>query len=681
MKFEQIKSELKKEFIGIDEQIDNIIDLIRPWYNNPDLYDSPCVINLWGMTGQGKTSLVNRIIDMLGEGHNRMYMNCHSMVDMDLYFMESFVEDTRTNNNTNKFIIFDDFQYVRTIDEDGNEHSSSALSIMWNLMDTGIISNNFYASHFKIINNIRNVMSTIDDPEAIIGGVFVDPKKYIPSKYFVNPLISPFDVKSYMCTSKKKTSKKQKDKDPYAPVDDIEFFLDKETLDTVCYICRQLDLPDCESPIEFISSRSSWDALQWKDFFDDLYARMKKGKNMDFHNSLIFIIGNLDEAFSGIAKDVNPEMSADAVHEITSKVNIVDIKQGLQCRFRNEQIARLGNTHIIYPSLSADSYVAIIKKHLDVYTTRIKEKMGIELIIDPTVVQCIYNEGVFPTQGVRPLFSTINDIVKSNIPKAIDKIACIDKVKSMTCRFDKECKSIIINVLDHEGASLCDEVSIPVTLRVRGAYKDTTENIANTSVHESGHYILYKYLTGCSPIKVVSRSLEQSCLGYMMEQFDDGVRSKHRHLNEMVVCLGGYAAEQLVFGMDFQSTGASSDIENATAIASSMINEYGLSDLPICRSVVSDVDNEKTVILTEEDRRAYNRAVSAAIANAFNKAKMLLTDNAVLHACFKDAFTRLNAQGELTDSDIKEISAEIEKAEGYAPISGTYYADKLKEFV
>jgi hypothetical protein len=60
---------------------------------------------------------------------------------------------------------------------------------------------------------------------------------------------------------------------------------------------------------------------------------------------------------------------------------------------------------------------------------------------------------------------------------------------------------------------------------------------------------------------------------------------------------------------------------------------------------------------------------------------MLLTDNAVLHACFKDAFTRLNAQGELTDSDIKEISAEIEKAEGYAPISGTYYADKLKEFV
>ena len=260
MKFEQIKSELKKEFIGIDEQIDNIIDLIRPWYNNPDLYDSPCVINLWGMTGHGKTSLVNRIIDMLGEGHNRMYMNCHSMIDMDLYFMESFVEDTRTNNNTNKFIIFDDFQYVRTIDEDGNEHSSSALSIMWNLMDTGIISNNFYARHFKIINNIRNVMSTIDDPEAIIGGVFVDPKKYIPSKYFINPLISPFDVKSYMCTSKKKTSKKQKDKDPYAPVDDIEFFLDKDTLDTVCYICSQLDLPDCESPIEFISSRTSWDA-------------------------------------------------------------------------------------------------------------------------------------------------------------------------------------------------------------------------------------------------------------------------------------------------------------------------------------------------------------------------------------------------------------------------------------
>ena len=84
MDFEKLKSDLKKEFIGIDQQIDNLVDLIRPWYNNPELYDSPCIINLWGMTGHGKTSLVNRIIDLLGEGHNRMYMNCHSMLDMDL---------------------------------------------------------------------------------------------------------------------------------------------------------------------------------------------------------------------------------------------------------------------------------------------------------------------------------------------------------------------------------------------------------------------------------------------------------------------------------------------------------------------------------------------------------------------------------------------------------------------
>ena len=679
MDFEKLKSDLKKEFIGIDQQIDNLVDLIRPWYNNPELYDSPCIINLWGMTGHGKTSLVNRIIDLLGEGHNRMYMNCHSMLDMDLYFMETFVEVNTTNPRSNKFIIFDDFQYVRTIDEDGHENSSSALSVMWNLMDTGVIADNFCAYHFKMINKIRSVLNNIEDPDAIIGGIFVSPNEYIPSKYFANPDTSPFEVKSF---TQKKTSKNSLlVKDPYEPVDKIISFLSSDAIDNVSFICRQLGIEDCEDNIEFVSNRADWNAIQWKDFFNDIYDRMKRGKNRDFHNSIIFVIGNLDEAFCGLAKEVNPEMNADTVNEITSKVNIVDIKNGLQKRFRNEQIARLGNTHIIYPSLTTASYKAIIEKHLNIYASRFKENYpNVDLVFDDSTKQCIYDEGVFPSQGVRPLFSTINDIIKINIPKVCDVIK--DKnldVDRITVSFDLGIKSLLVN-LSKDDNVVSDTIKIPVVLRVRDSYKDNAETVANTSVHESGHFILYKYLTGNAPVKVISRSLDQSCLGYIMEKFDEGVTSKRRLMNEIVVCLGGYAAEQLVFGKDFQSSSASSDIENATSIAVSIMNQWGLQGIPATISVSDDIDNEKTIMLTEDERLRANTDLRYVISSAFNKATAFLSDNSILHECFKDSFTRLNAKGELTDEDIAEISAKIETAQGYDPLSSTFYQDALKDY-
>lgn len=679
MDFEKLKSDLKKEFIGIDQQIDNLVDLIRPWYNNPELYDSPCIINLWGMTGHGKTSLVNRIIDLLGEGHNRMYMNCHSMLDMDLYFMETFVEANTTNPCSNKFIIFDDFQYVRTIDEDGHENSSSALSVMWNLMDTGVIVDNFCAYHFKIINKIRSVLNNIEDPDAIIGGIFVNPNEYIPSEYFANPNISPFEVKSF---TQKKTSKNSLlAKDPHEPIDKIISFLSNDAIDSVSFICRQLGIEGCEDNIEFVSNRVDWNAIQWKDFFNDIYDRMKRGKNRDFHNSIIFVIGNLDEAFCGLAKEVNPEMSADTVNEITSKVNIVDIKNGLQKRFRNEQIARLGNTHIIYPSLTTASYKAIIEKHLNIYVSRFKENYpNVDLVFDDSTKQCIYDEGVFPSQGVRPLFSTINDIIKINIPKVCDVIK--DKnldVDRITVSFDLGVKSLLVNLSKDDNA-VSDTIKIPVVLRVRDSYKDNAETVANTSVHESGHFILYKYLTGNAPVKVISRSLDQSCLGYIMEKFDEGVTSKRRLMDEIVVCLGGYAAEQLVFGKDFQSSSASSDIENATSIAVSIMNQWGLQGIPATISVSDDIDNEKTIMLTEDERLRANTKLRYVISSAFNKATAFLSDNSILHECFKDSFTRLNAKGELTDEDIAEISAKIETAQGYDPLPSTFYQDALKDY-
>jgi len=59
------QSELKKSFVGIDPIIDELIHQIRIWYIMPELLSKPVIINLWGMTGVGKTDLVRKLVQLL----------------------------------------------------------------------------------------------------------------------------------------------------------------------------------------------------------------------------------------------------------------------------------------------------------------------------------------------------------------------------------------------------------------------------------------------------------------------------------------------------------------------------------------------------------------------------------------------------------------------------------------
>jgi predicted AAA+ superfamily ATPase len=69
---ENIKTILKNEFVGIDDVIDKVVDNVRSWYTMSFIQERPAVINLWGLTGVGKTSLILRLMDLIG------FSGCHS---------------------------------------------------------------------------------------------------------------------------------------------------------------------------------------------------------------------------------------------------------------------------------------------------------------------------------------------------------------------------------------------------------------------------------------------------------------------------------------------------------------------------------------------------------------------------------------------------------------------------
>ena len=141
MDFETIKQTLKDEFIGIDEQIEQTVESIKTWYET-DLIKTPTIICLWGMTGSGKTALIDRLVDLLEYKDFYIKANLSDNSDLAKKLEPSNYVPTDTINCSKSIILVDEFQTARTIGSDGKESSPSVLKSLWNLLDTGFISSN-----------------------------------------------------------------------------------------------------------------------------------------------------------------------------------------------------------------------------------------------------------------------------------------------------------------------------------------------------------------------------------------------------------------------------------------------------------------------------------------------------------------------------------------------------------
>jgi cell division protease FtsH len=99
-----------------------------------------------------------------------------------------------------------------------------------------------------------------------------------------------------------------------------------------------------------------------------------------------------------------------------------------------------------------------------------------------------------------------------------------------------------------------------------------------TAYHEMGHALVASVLPFADPVHKVSIISRGHAAGYTLKLpiEDRKLQSRREFLDDIAVSLGGYAAELLVFGD--MTTGASNDIEVATALPRSMITKYGMSE-------------------------------------------------------------------------------------------------------
>ena len=174
-----------------------------------------------------------------------------------------------------------------------------------------------------------------------------------------------------------------------------------------------------------------------------------------------------------------------------------------------------------------------------------------------------------------------------------------------------------------------------------------------TAYHEAGHAVVMKLLPNADPVHEISIIPRGRAGGYTMHlpNEDRAYTSKSKLKDEMVGLLGGRVAEQLVIG-DI-STGAKNDIDRASAIARSMVMEYGMSEKIGTISYGSDQnevflgrDLGRGRNFSEELGSEIDREVKNLIDEAYTNAEKLLKENIdKLHAVSKALLEKEKLEG------------------------------------
>jgi cell division protease FtsH len=157
-----------------------------------------------------------------------------------------------------------------------------------------------------------------------------------------------------------------------------------------------------------------------------------------------------------------------------------------------------------------------------------------------------------------------------------------------------------------------------------------------TAYHEAGHAVCAMMVKGNDPLHKVTIVPRGRALGVAFTLPEDDRVSVTREQLEarLVMAYGGRAAEELIFGRDRVTTGAASDIQQATGIARRYVTQWGLSE-SIGPILVGD--NEQEVFLgsqlvsrremSEQTAQQVDAEVKRVITVAFDRAKQVLTDH------------------------------------------------------
>lgn len=578
-------AQLKNELFGIDAIIDRVIDSVRAWYVMPELVARPVIVCLWGLTGTGKTQLVRRLAQLLG------FYDRFVEVQMDGFSngaswrgaqsISGMLAQSGVHEGEPGILVLDEFQRFRTIDDKRGELRVERYQDVWSLLSDG---------------RLPPSLSLLGDIESSMAEAAFDAERADAADTRLR-----FKLRSWEAQELQRNLK--------------------------------LDVPLMEI--------MAWTPDQIQEHLRAFRERGQQQWETDYSRLLIFVCGNLDEAYEDLATSVEDcDSEADTFHLLTGRLSVIDVKQALNRRFKPEQVARLGNEHVIYPSLSRRAYEQLIEQGCARYARETAARCGLHIELAASVREQIYANGVFPAQGTRPLFSSMHAILGAGLAKAV--------LWALTCGAEPgDCVSLTADsrslIAHWRGRS--HAIAVPFEIN-RLRQRSNADFRALLAVHEAGHGLVHALLFGRAPreIKIHVASFEGGYNVYSTRK----VWSRRNLLDSICTSLAGRAAELLVFGPELSSSGAESDLRKATETAARMLRHLG-HGARIGRSDVS-VDSEDNVCT---DVEATNAPIQALLQTEHGRATQLIGDHRETLLALVD---ELLEQGQVTPTRFATIT-------------------------
>ena len=156
-----------------------------------------------------------------------------------------------------------------------------------------------------------------------------------------------------------------------------------------------------------------------------------------------------------------------------------------------------------------------------------------------------------------------------------------------------------------------------------------------TAYHEAGHAIVAVHEPASDPIHKATIIPRGRALGMVMRLPERDNYSYHRdkmHAN-LAVSMGGRVAEEIIFGHDKVSSGASSDISYATSLARNMVTKWGMSDKlgPLQYEEQQEgylgMGGTQRTMMSSETNKLIDAEIRGLVDNAHEKAKKVLTEH------------------------------------------------------
>ena len=196
-----------------------------------------------------------------------------------------------------------------------------------------------------------------------------------------------------------------------------------------------------------------------------------------------------------------------------------------------------------------------------------------------------------------------------------------------------------------------------------------------TAYHEGGHAIVTLNQPASDPIHKATIIPRGRALGMVMRlpERDQLSMSREKMLADITVAMGGRVAEEIIFGEDKVTSGASSDIEMATKMARNMVTKYGMSEK---LGTIQYGENEEEVFLgrsvqkhqnvSEETAKVIDSEIRGIVETCYEKSREILKDKLDdLHALANGLLEYETLSGDeivelLRDGNISRPDPEVE---------------------